>query len=104
MSPPASTLNTLETRELITRRRACCTVGAVPGAFFVGFVLLAAACGTKPFESLCKAEVPPPAACNTACNPMPGAQNSCPGGYHCSGDGKCDLQCTTSGNECGNGY
>jgi hypothetical protein len=35
---------------------------------------------------------------------MPGAPISCPGGYHCSADGKCDLFCTRTGNECGDGY
>ena len=66
--------------------------------------MLTAACGDKSFESLCANQVPPPAACNTACNPAPGAQNDCPSGYHCSADGKCDILCTQAGNECGDGY
>ena len=73
-------------------------------ALVLGFVLLTAACGNKSFESLCANQVPPPAACNTACNPMPGAQNDCPGSFHCSADGKCDTFCTQAGNECGDGY
>src|SRR5215470_11926285 len=73
-------------------------------ALLVGFVLLGVGCGHKTFESLCAAQVPPPAACNTACSPTPGAGNTCPSGYHCSADGKCDLVCTAGGNECGDGY
>src|SRR6185503_8301718 len=71
-------------------------------ALLVGFVLLTAACGNKTFESLCAAEIPPPAGCDTACNPSQVA--SCPAGYHCSSAGKCDLFCTAGGNECGDGY
>jgi len=72
------------------------------GALLVGFVLLTAACSNKTFDSLCAATVPPPAGCDTACNPS-GVAN-CPAGYHCSADGKCDLFCTAGGNECGDGY
>ena len=61
-----------------------------------------AACGPKSPESLCSA-VPAPTACQTACDPSPGATNTCPGGYHCSPDGKCDAQCTQGGAECGTG-
>lgn len=73
-------------------------------ALLLGFVLLTAACGNKSFESLCANQVPPPLACNTACDPTPGAQNDCPTSFHCSADGKCDTLCTQAGNECGNGY
>jgi hypothetical protein len=73
-------------------------------ALALGFALLTAACGGKSFESLCTTQVPAPAGCNTACDPAPGATNSCPSGYHCAADGKCDLVCTATGNECGNGY
>ncbi|HET9987318.1 MAG TPA: vWA domain-containing protein, partial [Kofleriaceae bacterium] len=38
-----------------------------------------------------------------ACDPTPGAANTCPSGYHCSPDGKCDLQCTQGGGECPDG-
>lgn len=69
-----------------------------------GLIFLAAGCGDKTFPSLCAAAVPAPAGCNTACDPTPGAQTSCPVGYHCSADGKCDLQCTLTGGECGNDY
>ena len=64
---------------------------------------LAIGCGPKEFGSLCT-EVPAPPACETACDPLPGAANSCPAGFHCAADGKCDAQCTQFGNECGEGY
>lgn len=72
----------------------------------LGFVVFTAACGgsNKTFESLCATEVPPPIACNTACNPAPGAVNDCAEGFHCSADGKCDLQCRLGGTECGEGW
>jgi hypothetical protein len=70
--------------------------------FLIGLVVLLAACGNKTFESLCTAQIPPPAGCDTACNPSQVA--SCPAGYHCSSGGKCDLFCTATGNECGDGY
>jgi len=74
-------------------------------AFFVGIAVLAAACGNKSStpESLCVAQVPPPAACATECDPSPGAATTCPTGFHCSTAGKCDTLCTPSGNECGDG-
>ena len=73
-------------------------------AMFFAVAASAAACGPKSSnDSLCSA-VPAPAACQTACNPSPGASNTCPGGYHCSPDGKCDLQCTQGGGECGTGF
>ena len=62
----------------------------------------AAGCGPKNADSLCN-QVPPPAACAQACDPTPGAASTCPSGYHCSPDGKCDLQCTQGGNECNDG-
>jgi hypothetical protein len=71
-------------------------------AFLLGFVLLTTACGSKSPESLCANMVPPPAACNTTC--VPTAANSCPAGYHCAPDGKCDAFCTAGGNQCGDGY
>jgi hypothetical protein len=71
---------------------ACCLSGA-----------LAFGCGPKEFGSVCT-EVPAPEACMTACDPAPGAANACPAGFHCSGDGKCDAQCTVGGSQCGDGY
>ena len=59
-------------------------------------------CGPKNAESLCN-QVPAPAACAQACDPTPGALNTCPAGAHCSPDGKCDLQCTQGGGECPDG-
>ncbi len=65
-----------------------------------------AACGSKTFPSLCKDQVPPPTACMTACNPMPGAPDTCPAGYYCNPDGKCDAECVPGAmpNQCGDGY
>lgn len=66
-------------------------------------VALFAACSSKSsFPSLCASQVPAPESCNTACDPAPGADD-CPSGYHCSADGKCDIQCTPYGGECGEG-
>ncbi|MFT3697352.1 MAG: hypothetical protein QM831_29690 [Kofleriaceae bacterium] len=63
------------------------------------------ACGSNHNgASVCDNVVPPPAACMTACDPTPGAPNTCPGGYHCTPDGHCDAQCTPSGGECGDGF
>jgi hypothetical protein len=75
-------------------------------AFLLGLVVLTAACGgdTTSHDSLCVAQVPPPAACATTCDPAPGSTTSCPSGFHCASTGKCDTLCTSSGNECGNGY
>jgi hypothetical protein len=73
----------------------------------LGLVLAIAACGNSKqpsFPSLCVGQVPPPAACNTACDAKPDAVNSCPTGYHCTADGKCDSVCTENGNQCGGGY
>ena len=69
-------------------------------------VWTAAACGGNGPSgvSVCENQVPPPAACQTACDPSPGAPTTCPGGYHCTEDGKCDAVCTQGGNECGDGY
>jgi hypothetical protein len=74
-------------------------------ALLLGLALLATACGSKkPGESVCENTVPPPAACNTACDPAPGAPNACPSGYHCTPDGKCDASCTVGGGQCGAGF
>ena len=68
-------------------------------------VSFAAACGGNTHgKSVCDNTVPPPAACMTTCNPQPGAANTCPAGYHCTPDGKCDAVCTPTGGECGSGY
>lgn len=71
----------------------------------LGLALAAMACGgNKTFPSLCANQVPPPAACATRCDNAPGAANTCPAGYYCSADGKCDAQCTLTGDQCGDGY
>jgi von Willebrand factor type A domain len=64
---------------------------------------LTAACGPKQFGSICD-DPNAPTACATACDPAPGAANSCPPGFHCSEDGTCDAQCTPGGGQCGDGY
>ena len=40
----------------------------------------------------------------TTCDPSPGASNTCPTGYHCTPDGKCDALCLQGGDQCGSGY
>jgi hypothetical protein len=69
-----------------------------------GLALAAMACGGKTFPSLCAKQVPAPTTCTTSCDNAPGAANSCPAGYFCSPDGKCDIQCTEGGGECGDGF
>lgn len=71
-----------------------------------GLLLLFAACGGNNHngQSVCQNQVPPPVECMTACDPAPGAANTCPTGYHCTPDGHCDALCTPGGDECGGGY
>ena len=72
----------------------------------VAFVLAltAAACGgPKQFGSVCD-DPNAPEACNQACDPAPGAAQSCPAGFYCSEDGRCDAECTLGGSQCGDGY
>jgi len=74
---------------------------------FVAALTATAACGgggDKSFESLCTTQVPPPAACQTTCDPTAGAAVSCPSGFHCATGGKCDSVCTPGGTECGTGF
>jgi hypothetical protein len=67
-------------------------------------VILTAACGgPKTFGSVCD-DPSAPDACNQTCDPAPGASSSCPAGFYCSEDGKCDAECTQSGGQCGAGY
>lgn len=67
-------------------------------------VVLTAACGgPKQFGSVCD-DPSAPEACDQACDPTPGAATSCPGGFYCSEDGKCDAECTQTGGQCGDGY
>jgi len=73
-------------------------------ALLVGLVLATAACSDKSFGSLCTNLASAPAACAMACSPTPGALNTCPTGFHCSADGKCDAQCTATGGQCGDGF
>src|SRR6266404_1974656 len=73
------------------------TLLSIAVAFVIG-------CGGTHGQSVCDNQVPPPAACMQACDPQPGAPNTCPMGYHCTPDGHCDALCTPGGNECGDGY
>jgi hypothetical protein len=75
-------------------------------AALFSLVVCLVACGSNDQHGvdICKTMIPAPAACMTACNPMPGAANTCPVGYHCTGDGKCDAQCTVGGSQCGDGF
>jgi len=59
-------------------------------------LLMIAGCGAKTNPSVCDSVgLSANAVCNEACDPN--GANSCPAGYHCTGDGKCDAQCTTDG-------
>ena len=69
----------------------------------VSYFVLVVGCGHTNPGSLCD-QIPAPPACMQACDPQPGAPNTCPSGYHCSPDGKCDAFCTPGGNQCGDGY
>jgi hypothetical protein len=73
-------------------------------AFLTAALALGGGCGPKEFGSLCDDPSTAPATCNEACDPLPGAANSCPDGWHCSPDGFCNAQCTVGGSECGEGY
>jgi hypothetical protein len=97
-------ITTASTVEEWRRAQVLRYAGGMTRALMVGIVLLTAACGQKAFGSLCDNQVPPPPECNTACDPSPGALNTCPAGYHCAADGQCDAQCTPTGGQCGNGY
>ena len=92
-------------QKTIHERVSCCTVWDMNRVLLLGFALLMAACGghSGSGQSVCANQVPPPPACKTACDPTPGATNTCPMGYHCSPDGMCDALCTPGGNQCGNG-
>jgi hypothetical protein len=70
----------------------------------LGLLSLSFACGgSSPGVDLC-AQDPPPAECMITCDPMPGAPDVCPAGFHCSTSGTCTAQCTATGGECGAGY
>jgi hypothetical protein len=78
---------------------------AAPLVLAIAATAFAVGCGSKnPGTSICDNTVPAPDACQSTCDPKPGAPNTCPGGYHCAEDGFCDAVCTQGGNECGDGY
>jgi von Willebrand factor type A domain len=65
------------------------------------FALTAGCGGPKQFGSVCDDPASHPVACEQDCDPS--GANTCPGGFHCSADGKCDASCTQGGTECGTG-
>ncbi len=67
----------------------------------MAFVVALAACGANKGNSSVCDEDPPPAACETECDPA--AANTCPVGFHCASDGHCDAECTIGGSECADG-
>jgi len=74
-------------------------------SFVAAGVLLAVACGgnvSNPGVDVCS-QVPPPAECMITCDPLPGAPNTCPPGFHCGAGATCSAQCTPGGTECGVG-
>src|SRR5438067_8722650 len=73
-------------------------------AIYLSYFTILVACGghNNP-SSLCQ-QVPAPPACMVSCDPSPGAPDTCPSGYHCSPDGRCDAVCTLNGGQCGDGY
>jgi hypothetical protein len=73
-------------------------------AFLTAALALGGGCGPKEFGSLCDDPSTAPATCNEACDPLPGAANSCPSGWHCSPDGFCNAQCVAGSDDCGSGY
>ena len=64
---------------------------------------LLGACGPKEIASKCSLD-PAPVECSAPCDPLPGAANTCPSGWHCSEGGTCDSQCAPGSDECGDGY
>jgi hypothetical protein len=69
-------------------------------ALLVSGLILLAACGSKNPAGPCDTDPPSPE-CMQACDPTPGAANSCPPGWHCTPDGLCFASCTQGGSECG---
>lgn len=66
-------------------------------------LLVAAGCGSSGLAAGPCDQVPPDPTCNIDCDPT-GSTNTCPGGFYCNPDGKCDAQCTPTGGQCGDGY
>jgi len=68
-------------------------------------LLVFAACGSNSDNaSLCnQASLTTDPNCQTTCSPLPGAPNTCPGGYHCAPEGTCDAACDAM-HPCGDGY
>jgi hypothetical protein len=71
-------------------------MGRSLSVFVVG---LLTACGSRA-AGPCDVDPPAPE-CTIPCDPLPGAPNSCPAGFHCSPEGLCTAACTPGGGECG---
>ena len=71
-------------------------------ALLISGLILLAACGSKNPAGPCDTDPPLPE-CMQACDPTPGAANTCPPGWHCTPDGLCFASCTQGGSECGGG-
>jgi hypothetical protein len=71
-------------------------------AYAAAAVLFTACGGNSGGPGPCEADPNLPE-CLQACDPLPGAPNTCPAGFHCAPDGTCDAQCTQGGSECGSG-
>ncbi len=68
------------------------------------FATLVMACGAKTNPSICdQAGLNSNPACSQTCDPSPGAAETCPSGFHCSPDGKCDAQCDAT-HACADGF
>lgn len=79
------------------------------GFLFSSALVFAIACGGNANHGVdvCSTTIPPPAACMTACNPQPNAPNTCPEGFHCDPDGKCNAEClqgSAGSGQCGDGF
>jgi hypothetical protein len=71
---------------------------------FAAVLFVLAACGGDTHGADVCLEDPPPAACETVCDPSPGAPQICQQGFHCGDDMHCTADCTVGGGECGSGY
>jgi hypothetical protein len=63
-------------------------------------VIALAACGSKN-NSVCAVEQPPPAACMQTCDQN--GTSTCPLGFYCASNGKCNADCTPGGMQCPSG-
>ncbi len=73
-------------------------------SLFLAASVVLVACGSDAGGVDLCLEVPPPEACETVCDPSPGAPQVCPIGFHCAADMHCTAECTAGGSECNDGY